>query len=92
MPYAFSSDVANDKFIITNLSSMQLGSLEIFASLNNARRSKTIIHDKKHWKLHQKSNEEELDHGYFFNYVKRMNFGHCGKAISMNIYHKQQEI
>ena len=54
MPYAFSSDVANDKFIITNLLSMQLGSLEIFASLNNSRGSKIILHDKQHLKITSK--------------------------------------
>ena len=92
MPNAFSSDVANDKFIITHFSSMQLDSLEIFAFLNNSRRSKMILHNKSVLTLHENTNEEELDHGYIFNYVKRMNFGNCGKAISMNINHKQQEI
>ena len=92
MPYAFSSDVANDKFIITYLSFMQSDSLEILLLWTIQGGQKIILHDKQLLKLRQKSNEEELVHGYIFNFVKRMNFGHCGKAISMNIYHKQQEI
>ena len=51
MPYAFSSDVANDKFMISHFSSMQLDSLENFASRNNSRRSKIILNDKQLLKI-----------------------------------------
>ena len=55
MPYAFSSDVANDKFIITHFSSMQLDSLETLLIWAFQGGQKIIVHDKQLLKLSKKS-------------------------------------
>ena len=47
MPYAFSSDVANDKFIIAHFSSMQLDSLETLLIWAFQGGQKIIVHDKQ---------------------------------------------
>jgi len=55
MPYAFSSDVANDKFIIAHFSSMQLDSLETLLIWAFQGGQKIIVHDKQLLKLSKKS-------------------------------------
>ena len=54
MPYAFSSDVANDKFMITHFSSMQLDSLETLLIWAFQGGQKIIVHDKQLLKLSKK--------------------------------------